>query len=149
MVQQSGWSATTLHSDKTQTQREAALQQLRDGEVQALVATDVAGRGLDVPDVCECCYQALSSQQTPTTFSPSPCSNFPLSYHIPTRVSSSYIYQLSSPYPVRYHGLDRTRNETNGLHNATALHFPRHRFCHCYLGAQLTLSACSQLADGG
>jgi len=53
MVQQSGWSATTLHSDKTQTQREAALQQLRDGEVQALVATDVAGRGLDVPDVCE------------------------------------------------------------------------------------------------
>lgn len=51
MVQQSGWSATTLHSDKTQTQREAALQQLRDGEVQALVATDVAGRGLDVPDV--------------------------------------------------------------------------------------------------
>ena len=53
MVQQSGWSATTLHSDKTQTQREAALQQLRDGEVQALVATDVAGRGLDVPDVCK------------------------------------------------------------------------------------------------
>jgi ATP-dependent RNA helicase DDX23/PRP28 len=58
MVQQSGWSATTLHSDKTQTQREAALQQLRDGEVQALVATDVAGRGLDVPDVCKYLYKS-------------------------------------------------------------------------------------------
>jgi reverse gyrase len=57
MVQSAGWSATTLHSDKTQTQREAALQSLRDGEVQALVATDVAGRGLDVPDVCKYCLQ--------------------------------------------------------------------------------------------
>ena len=53
MVQSAGWSATTLHSDKTQAQREAALQSLRDGDVQALVATDVAGRGLDVPDVCK------------------------------------------------------------------------------------------------
>lgn len=38
-VHQAGWSGVTLHSDKTQAQREAALQSLRDGEVQALVAT--------------------------------------------------------------------------------------------------------------
>jgi len=53
------------------------------------------------------------------------------------------------PYPVRYHGLERTRNETKGPHNATALRFRRYGFCNSYLGAQLTLSACSQLANGG
>lgn len=49
-VHQAGMSAITLHSDKTQVQREAALQSLRDGEVSVLVATDIAGRGIDVPD---------------------------------------------------------------------------------------------------
>lgn len=49
-VHQAGLSATALHSDKSQQQREAALQSLRDGEVAVLVATDVAGRGIDVPD---------------------------------------------------------------------------------------------------
>jgi ATP-dependent RNA helicase DDX23/PRP28 len=45
------WSATTLHSGKTQEQREAALEELRSGDVDVLVATDLAGRGIDVPDV--------------------------------------------------------------------------------------------------
>lgn len=48
---QAGQTATTLHSDKTQVQREAALNSVRDGEVNVLVATDVAGRGIDIPDV--------------------------------------------------------------------------------------------------
>lgn len=50
-VKQSGLSATTIHSDKSQAQREAALQDLRDGTAEVLVATDIAGRGIDVPDV--------------------------------------------------------------------------------------------------
>ena len=45
------WSTSTLHSGKTQEQREAALAQLRNGEADILVATDLAGRGIDVPDV--------------------------------------------------------------------------------------------------
>lgn len=49
-VHQAGFSATTLHSDKTQSQREEALQSLRDGDVSVLVATDIAGRGIDVPE---------------------------------------------------------------------------------------------------
>jgi ATP-dependent RNA helicase DDX23/PRP28 len=49
-VYQAGQAATTLHSDKSQAQREAALQALRDGDVNVLVATDIAGRGIDVPD---------------------------------------------------------------------------------------------------
>jgi len=43
--------ATTLHSGKNQEQREAALLALRDGDADVLVATDLAGRGIDVQDV--------------------------------------------------------------------------------------------------
>jgi len=50
-VSRAGWSSTTLHSGKTQEQREAALKALRDGESDVLVATDLAGRGIDVSDV--------------------------------------------------------------------------------------------------
>lgn len=42
---------TTLHSGKNQEQREAALNSIRKGECDVLVATDLAGRGIDVPDV--------------------------------------------------------------------------------------------------
>ena len=50
-LQRARWSATTMHSDKNQQQREAALQSLRDGHSDIMVATDLAGRGIDVPDV--------------------------------------------------------------------------------------------------
>lgn len=50
-IQKMGFSSVTLHGSKTQEQREAALQSLRDGRTQVLVATDLAGRGIDVPDV--------------------------------------------------------------------------------------------------
>lgn len=45
------WNATTLHSGKNQEQREEALNSIRSGECDVLVATDLAGRGIDVPDV--------------------------------------------------------------------------------------------------
>lgn len=41
----------SMHSDMPQTQRVAALQALKQGSVRALVATDVASRGLDIPIV--------------------------------------------------------------------------------------------------
>ncbi|KAF4968155.1 hypothetical protein FSARC_4431 [Fusarium sarcochroum] len=50
-IKQMGWSAVTLHGSKTQEQREAALASVRAGSTQVLVATDLAGRGIDVPDV--------------------------------------------------------------------------------------------------
>ncbi|KAF9227513.1 DEAD-domain-containing protein [Gyrodon lividus] len=50
-LSRAGWSAATLHSGKTQEQREASLQSLRSGEADILVATDLAGRGIDVQDV--------------------------------------------------------------------------------------------------
>lgn len=46
-----GWRAVTLHGSKSQDQREQALMQLRSNQADILVATDLAGRGIDVPDV--------------------------------------------------------------------------------------------------
>ena len=43
--------AVAMHGDKSQGQRERALARFEAGEVDALVATDVAARGLDVDDV--------------------------------------------------------------------------------------------------
>ena len=40
-----------MHGDKTQSQREKALARFERGEVDTLVATDVAARGIDVRDV--------------------------------------------------------------------------------------------------
>ena len=46
-----GFSAVALHGDMDQPARMAALEQFRRGEVSLLVASDVAARGLDIPDV--------------------------------------------------------------------------------------------------
>ena len=43
--------ATTLHGGKGQEQREFALASLKSGDKDILVATDVAGRGIDIKDV--------------------------------------------------------------------------------------------------
>ena len=50
-IKQMGFSSVTLHGSKTQDQREAALNSVRNGTTDVLVATDLAGRGIDVPDV--------------------------------------------------------------------------------------------------
>ena len=50
-IKHMGFSSVTLHGSKTQDQREAALLSLREGRTDVLVATDLAGRGIDVPDV--------------------------------------------------------------------------------------------------
>lgn len=46
-----GFSVTAIHGNKSQNQRERALAEFRAGKVQVLVATDVAARGLDIPEV--------------------------------------------------------------------------------------------------
>ena len=46
-----GLPIDSIHGDKHQTDRNAALNALRKGKLAALIATDVAARGLDVDDV--------------------------------------------------------------------------------------------------
>lgn len=51
VVQREGYSATSIHGNKCQNERDNVLSRFRDGKTNILVATDVAARGLDVEDV--------------------------------------------------------------------------------------------------
>eukprot|EP00727_Mastigamoeba_balamuthi_P004892 m51a1_g14400 putative dead-box atp-dependent rna helicase 37-like (1118) ;mRNA; f:358888-378153 len=46
-----GFMVTSIHGDRTQQEREGALRSFRDHRTPILVATDVAARGLDIPNV--------------------------------------------------------------------------------------------------
>jgi ATP-dependent RNA helicase DeaD len=46
-----GFAAETIHGDLSQAQRDRVMKRFRAGQVQILIATDVAARGLDIPDV--------------------------------------------------------------------------------------------------
>jgi len=46
-----GVNATSIHGDRSQQEREHALAMFRCGRCPVLVATDVAARGLDIPNV--------------------------------------------------------------------------------------------------
>ena len=50
-LEKMGYNAATLHGGKGQEQREHALTGLKEGAKDILVATDVAGRGIDIKDV--------------------------------------------------------------------------------------------------
>ena len=50
-LQSRGYRAEALHGDMTQGQRESVMEAVRGGRIEALVATDVAARGLDIPEV--------------------------------------------------------------------------------------------------
>lgn len=51
MIQRKGWKAVAVHGDISQGQRTAAVEAFKSGDTPLLVATDVAARGLDIPDV--------------------------------------------------------------------------------------------------
>jgi ATP-dependent RNA helicase RhlE len=51
LLKKNNHAVAVLHSNRTQREREQALQGFREGRFEALVATDIAARGLDVPDV--------------------------------------------------------------------------------------------------
>jgi ATP-dependent RNA helicase RhlE len=46
-----GIMATAIHSDRTQAERELALQEFKDGKATVLVATDIAARGIDIEEL--------------------------------------------------------------------------------------------------
>ncbi|KDD72261.1 DEAD/DEAH box helicase, partial [Helicosporidium sp. ATCC 50920] len=50
-LHRNGLPATSIHGDRSQSEREAALRSFRSGRTPVLVATDVAARGLDIPHV--------------------------------------------------------------------------------------------------
>ncbi|KAF5304044.1 hypothetical protein FQA39_LY01829 [Lamprigera yunnana] len=50
-IRMEGYSAISIHGDKSQPERDYVLSEFRNGKASILVATDVAARGLDVEDV--------------------------------------------------------------------------------------------------
>ena len=53
MLSRNGWNCIAIHGNKTQEARTSALKSFKDGKIPLLIATDVAARGLDIPNV-EC-----------------------------------------------------------------------------------------------
>src|SRR5690242_11698647 len=51
LLKRANHAVAVLHSNRTQREREQALQGFRDGKYEVLVATDIAARGLDIADV--------------------------------------------------------------------------------------------------
>ena len=51
LLKRSNHAVAVLHSNRTQREREQALEGFRNGKFEALVATDIAARGLDIAEV--------------------------------------------------------------------------------------------------
>jgi ATP-dependent RNA helicase RhlE len=51
LLKRNNHAVAVLHSNRTQREREQALRGFRDGKFEALVATDIAARGLDIAEV--------------------------------------------------------------------------------------------------
>ena len=51
LLERKGIRSTAIHGDRTQPERMAALEAFKQGEIDALVATDVAARGLDIAEL--------------------------------------------------------------------------------------------------
>jgi superfamily II DNA/RNA helicase len=63
VLQQRGVSAESIHGNKRQNQRQKALSLFKNNQLQVLVATDVAARGIDVADVSH-----VINYDAPTTY---------------------------------------------------------------------------------
>jgi ATP-dependent RNA helicase RhlE len=50
-IQDAGLACDAIHGDREQSMRQKVLKDFRDGRINILVATDVAARGIDVPDI--------------------------------------------------------------------------------------------------
>lgn len=50
-LDKSGVPSTAIHGNKSQSQRQRALRDFKENKVRVMVATDVAARGLDIPNV--------------------------------------------------------------------------------------------------
>lgn len=59
----SGFRAESIHGDKSHSQRQRSLRAFKEGKANILVATDVAARGLDIPNVTH-----VINYDTPQTY---------------------------------------------------------------------------------
>jgi ATP-dependent RNA helicase DDX3X len=62
ILYQRGFPTSSIHGDKSQREREDALKMFKSGRTPIMVATDVAARGLDIPNVTQVINFDLPSQ---------------------------------------------------------------------------------------
>lgn len=85
--------AQALHGDIAQSTREKTLEDFRKGRIQVLVATDVAARGLDIPEVCSYVAAACAYDVFVLTIA-RPANQVPLVVQMePPRELESYIHR--------------------------------------------------------
>ena len=58
-LMQDGYSAEALHGDLSQAQRDSVMKKFRQRNIQILVATDVAARGIDISDITHVVHYVL------------------------------------------------------------------------------------------
>jgi ATP-dependent RNA helicase RhlE len=51
LLERRGFSVAAIHGNKNQNQRQRAINMFKSNEVKVLLATDIASRGLDIPNV--------------------------------------------------------------------------------------------------
>lgn len=59
MLSQDGYRCDALHGDLSQAQRDAVMNKFRKKQIQVLIATDIAARGIDVTDVTHVIHHKL------------------------------------------------------------------------------------------
>ncbi len=121
-----GIKASAIHGNKSQTARQSALSQFKQGKVQALVATDIAARGIDIdrlpfvfnynlPDVAETYVHRIGRtgragrQGVAITF----CDHAekPLLRNIEQLLGKEIPKVLEHPYPLQvFEGMKRDKN---------------------------------------
>src|SRR5690554_7895364 len=57
-----GYNAAALHGDLSQAQRDTVMKSFRNKQIQMLIATDVAARGIDVDDITHVINYQLSDE---------------------------------------------------------------------------------------
>jgi ATP-dependent RNA helicase RhlE len=62
-LKQRGFAVSALHGDMRSRERSRAVEALTKGQIQAVIATDVAARGIDIPDITH-----VINYDTPSTY---------------------------------------------------------------------------------
>lgn len=113
-LERNGVAAAAIHGDRSQSQRERALAAFRSGSVQALVATDVAARGIHVDEVaCVIHYDLPEDAKTYVHRSGrtarAGASGTVVSFVTPEQHGAAHALSRALDVAIEHHGLEAPR----------------------------------------
>jgi len=102
-LQSRGFAAVGIHGDLSQPQRTEALESFKSGKVPLMIATDVAARGLDIPQVRLSRPFFIYAFLFFSFSFPSFCSHSPLLFHLPFPPAPNlHLHACTCTYKVEY-----------------------------------------------